>query len=61
MRVRFIGNEAETASECTVYGLTFPRNEWVDLDEVPTKLLANPTFEVEEGHAPRRRKAEPDA
>jgi len=47
MRVRFIGTDDPTDDRaCVVFGLSFDKGEWVDLDEVPPKLLTNPTFEV---------------
>lgn len=49
MRVRYIGTEDPTDNaSCGVFGLTFERGEWVDLDgPAPSKLLTNPTFEVD--------------
>jgi hypothetical protein len=48
MRIRYIGSgEPDDASFCEVFGLTFEKGEWVELDDVPPKLLTNPTFEVE--------------
>jgi hypothetical protein len=44
-----------------VFGLTFQAGEWVELDDPPRKLRANPAFEVGEAEAapepaPKRRR-----
>ena len=44
MLVRFRGDGDHTV--CSVYGLSFPAGEWVDLSEPPRKLLSNPMFEA---------------
>jgi hypothetical protein len=59
VRVRFRGGP--DGSSCTVFGLTFQAGEWVELDDPPRKLLANPAFEVGEAEAapepaPKRRR-----
>lgn len=49
MKIRYIGTDDQSDShECTAFGHTFRRGEWVDLKDPPAKLLTNPTFEVEE-------------
>jgi hypothetical protein len=46
MRVRFIGSdEPGEDAVCVVFGMTFPRGEWVEVDNA--KLAANPAFEVD--------------
>lgn len=47
MKVRFIGSNDPTDDVvCDVFGLTFNKDEWVDLADVPPPLLTNPTFET---------------
>lgn len=74
MKVRFIGAGSGENAECTVFGMTFVRDEWVTLPEdvdpiVPRKLAHNPTFEVwgdhdddgKTGGSRKRRKVEEPA
>ena len=47
MKVRYIGTgDPSDDRVCVVFGHTFEQGEWVDLEEVPAKLVGNPTFEV---------------
>lgn len=46
MRIRFIGDGDPNTEACEAFGQSFPVGEWVS-GEFPSKLLANPTFEVD--------------
>lgn len=48
MQVRFIGTEDPTDSDvCEVFGLTFPKGEYVPVSsDIGARLAKNPTFEV---------------
>jgi hypothetical protein len=60
VKVRYIGSgDPSDNTECEVFGLSFTKGEWVDLAEVPAKLLTNGTFEVSESKS-KRGKSEPD-
>lgn len=53
MRLRFIGSGDPTDNDvCVAFGLTFPVNQWVEVNDPPAKLLGNPTFEASETPAP---------
>lgn len=57
MKVRFIGTEDPTDdTECTAFGLSFTKGEWVEIGDAAQQLLTNPTFEVKATKA----KAAPD-
>lgn len=43
--IRFNGG-ANAPDETTVYGITFTRGVWIDLEIIPSKLQANPEFEI---------------
>lgn len=61
MRVRYIGSDDPTDNAaCTAFGATFVKGEWVEMADVPPRLLTNWTFETAESK-PKRGKVEAEA
>lgn len=48
MRVRYIGSDDPTDNaECAAFGRTWTKGEWVEMADVPPRLLTNWTFEAD--------------
>lgn len=48
MRIRYVGSgDPSDNTECEAFGHTFVLGEWVEMGNLPLRLLGNPTFEVD--------------